>query len=64
MKTYSTFEQVVKERIGIKEYCSRNERRLKCVPPSIGEQLHLLRRVFSMYDNEKKNRLTLNEVSL
>ena len=57
--------QVVKEKISVKHYCSQLKcRKLECVPLCVGEELHLLSRVFSMYDNDKKNRLSLCEVSL
>lgn len=56
--------KVVKENLMVKDYCSSCARRkLQYVPPSLGEELDLLHRVFIMYDNEKKNKLTLGEVS-
>ena len=56
--------KVVKDKIRVNEYCSRYaSRKLHSVPPSLGEELDLLYRVFTMYDNDKKNKLTLNEVS-
>ncbi len=52
---------MIKEKLLVGHYCS-SRHQLKQVPSSLGEELHLLHRVFTMYDNEKKNRLTLSEV--
>lgn len=47
----------------MKDYCREHaSRKLRYVPPSLGEELDLLHRVFIMYDNDKKKRLSLNEV--
>lgn len=55
--------QMIKEKLLVGHYCS-SRHQLKQVPSSLGEELHLLHRVFTMYDNEKKNRLTLSEAEL
>ena len=47
----------------IVDYCTNcGSRKLQYVPPSLGEELDLLHRVFIMYDNDKKKKLTLDEV--
>ena len=56
--------KVIKENLSLGEYCGKYcSRKLQYVPSSLGEELHLLHRVFIMYDNDKKARLSLNEVS-
>ena len=46
------------------DYCTGcGSRKLQYVPSSLGEELDLLHRVFIMYDNDKKKRLNLEEVS-
>lgn len=55
---------MIKERLSVPEYCCQHgHRKLQYVPPSLGEELDLLHRVFAMYDNDKKSKLTLSEVS-
>lgn len=53
----------MKQQLKVKDYSAGSaSRRVKYVSPSLGEELHLLHRVFLMYDNDKKNKLSLNEV--
>ena len=40
----------------------RSTRREVRLHPSLGEEIHLLHRVFRMYDNDNKNHLSVNEV--
>lgn len=54
---------MVKQKIAVKDY--RGEyasRKLQYISPSLGDQLDLLHRVFVMYDNDKKSKLSLGEV--
>ena len=55
--------QIVKEKTRVRMYCKKHvSSKLQQVPSSLGEELDLLHRVFIMYDNDKKDRLTLREV--
>ena len=53
-------DQMMKASLSVESYCHSQPR---CyLGPSLGEELHLLGRVFRMYDNDKKGRLHLSKV--
>ncbi len=54
----------MKQQLTVKQYCTTHgSMKIQYVPPSLGEELDLLHRVFTMYDNDKKKKLALDEVT-